>query len=69
MGPKTRGLFLPHRPHARCHGTSRGIVVRELTGGNRADNTEKVDFLGLEPAVEENRENGEHAVNQSIAVF
>ena len=38
------------------------LVVHELTGENRADVAWKIDFLGLGPAVEDNRENGEHAV-------
>ena len=38
------------------------LVVHELTGENRADVAEKIDFLGLGPAIEGNRENGEHAV-------
>ena len=37
------------------------LVARELVGEHRADNTYKIDSLGLEPAVEGNRESGEHA--------
>ena len=33
------------------------LVVRELTGENRADVAEKIDFLGLGLAIEGNREN------------
>ena len=32
------------------------------------DNAEEVDFLGLEPAAEGNRESGEQAGRQNIAV-
>ena len=45
------------------------LVVHELTSKNRADNTEKIDFLGLGLAIEGNRENGEQAVQQSIAAL
>ena len=39
----------------------RELMVRELIGELRADNAEEVDFLGLEPTAEGNRESGEHA--------
>ena len=38
------------------------LVVHELTGENRADVAWKIDSRGLGPAIEGNRENGEHAV-------
>jgi hypothetical protein len=44
-------------------------VVHELTGENRADVAEKIDFLGLGLAIKGNRENGEQAVQQNIAVL
>ena len=37
------------------------LVVHELTGENRADVAKGIDFLGLEPAAEGNRERGEQA--------
>ena len=44
-------------------------MIHELTGENRADNAEKIDFLGLGLAMEGNRENGEQAVQQNLAVL
>ena len=38
------------------------LVVHRLTSEDRADVAWKIDFLGLEPAAERNRESREHAV-------
>ena len=44
-------------------------MVHEPTGENRADVAGEIGFLGLGLAIEGNRENGEQAVQQNIAVL
>ena len=45
-------------------------MVRQLTREHLVvENTTEIDFCGLEPAIEGNRESGEQAVQQNIAAL
>ena len=62
------GLFVS--PELKSSLDQSELVVRQLTGEHLVvDNATEIGFRGLEPAVEGNRESGEQAVQQNIAVL